>query len=196
MFTLFSVFIPGRMWSLHCMGDSVQVQPGCDGLEHSLPGGQLHALVLPPVQAKAGEFLHQAALTHIQTVSQSLYIQHMSVLHQIQKLDPGVYAQTHCLVHKLYHSLLCVLSCPWLKLWLCSIRLRSTGSCDRSTSGCLSPSTCQRLYFRGSQDSSAPFRLWRKARRTLPRTRPLWTSASAFSSKESMCCCSVFLFIC
>lgn len=74
-----------------------------------------------------------------------------------------------------------------LRLSVCFIRLRSTGSWGRFTSGCLSPSMCRRLCFRGSQASSAPYRRWRRARPTLLRTRPLWTNASAFSSKESMC---------
>lgn len=74
-----------------------------------------------------------------------------------------------------------------LMLLLCSVRLRLTGSCGQSTSGCLSPSMCRRPYFRGSQDSSAPSRHWKKARPTLQRTRPQWMNASAFSSKESMC---------
>lgn len=39
----------GRMWYFHCMGHYVQVQLGCDALEYGLSGGQLHALVLPPV---------------------------------------------------------------------------------------------------------------------------------------------------
>lgn len=74
------------------------------------------------------------------------------------------------------------------RLWLCSLRLRLTGNCDLSTSACLSPSMWRRPCFRGSQDSSAQSRHWKKARPMLPRTRPLWMSASAFSSKESMCC--------
>lgn len=53
--TLFCVPNPDRMWALHCLGNTVQVQPGCDGLERGVSGGQLHALVLPLVQAKAGE---------------------------------------------------------------------------------------------------------------------------------------------
>lgn len=69
-----------------------------------------------------------------------------------------------------------------------SVRLRSTGSWGRSTNGCSRPSTCVRHYSRGSQASSAPSRPWRKARCTLQRTKPLWTNASAFSSKESMSC--------
>lgn len=50
------LFISDRMRFLNCMGNFVQVQPGCDGLEHCLSGGQLSALVLSPVQAQAGEF--------------------------------------------------------------------------------------------------------------------------------------------
>lgn len=57
------------MWSLHCVGDSVQVQPGCDDLERGISGGQLHALVLPPVQAQAGEFCIRTSPIHILTVA-------------------------------------------------------------------------------------------------------------------------------
>lgn len=66
------------------------------------------------------------------------------------------------------------------------VRSRSTGSCGRSTGGCSSRSTCRRPCSRGSRDSSAPSRRWRRARPTPPRTRRPWTNASAFSSKESM----------
>lgn len=50
------LFISDRMRFLNCMGNFVQVQPGCDGLEHCLSRGQLSALILSPVQAQAGEF--------------------------------------------------------------------------------------------------------------------------------------------
>lgn len=49
------VFNPNRLWPLDFMGDSVQVQLGCDGLERGVSGRQLHALLLPPVQTKASE---------------------------------------------------------------------------------------------------------------------------------------------
>lgn len=46
---------PDRMWPLHCVGDSVPMQHGCDGVECGVPGGQLHASLLPHVQAQTCE---------------------------------------------------------------------------------------------------------------------------------------------
>lgn len=60
------------MWSPHRVGNSVQVQPGRDGLECGISGGQLHALVLPRVQAQAGESCVSMSSF---TFSQLLYIQ-------------------------------------------------------------------------------------------------------------------------
>lgn len=53
------------MLLLHFVGDAVQMQSGCHGLECGVSGGQLHALVLPSVQAQACELcilMHQNAL--------------------------------------------------------------------------------------------------------------------------------------
>lgn len=68
------------------------------------------------------------------------------------------------------------------------IRLRSTGSWEQSTNGCLSPSMSGKPCFRDWRGSFAPYRRCRRVRPTLLRIRPLWTNASAFSSKESTCC--------
>lgn len=53
--SLLSVSNPYRMWSLHRLGNPVQMQPGRYALEHGLLNRQLHALILSPVQAQASE---------------------------------------------------------------------------------------------------------------------------------------------
>lgn len=65
-------------------------------------------------------------------------------------------------------------------------RLRLTGSWSPCTSACSSRCTCARPCSRGWQVSSAPSRPWRRAKRMQPRTRRVWTNASASSSRESM----------
>lgn len=76
----------------------------------------------------------------------------------------------------------------WLLFYFFLIpRLRLTESWDQCISGCLNPCMYVKLCSRGSLVSSAPSRPLRKAKCMLPRIRPQWMSASAFSSRGSMC---------
>lgn len=46
---------PRRMFSVHRLGNIIQMRAGHNGLERCFPRDQLHALLLPAVQAETGE---------------------------------------------------------------------------------------------------------------------------------------------
>lgn len=54
--SLVSVLFLSRMRSVHRVGGAVPVQPGRDGVERCVFGGQLHASVFPALQTPSGEW--------------------------------------------------------------------------------------------------------------------------------------------